>query len=127
MNKLIKTVVITEICLGLVLFVALNIQFSTDVIVMEMLENKDAFSSLHRLVVYFIPGVMVLCPLFMVVFDSKILLLLMSLLNLYSTTLLFQYVGNSDFINICAIISTICASIYLLIVIKFIFTKKKSR
>lgn len=127
MNKLIKTLVITEICLGLVLFVALNIQFSTDVVVKEMLENKDAFSSLHRLVVYFIPGVMVLCPLFMVVFDSKILLLLMAILNLYSTTLLFQYVGNSSFINTCAILSTICAVIYSLIVIKFIFTKKKSR
>lgn len=126
MRKVIKYEGICEIVLGLILFVALNIQFSKDPVVIAMLGSNTAMSALHRLVIYFVPGTMILCPLFMVVFDSKPLLLFMSLLNILSSVLLFVYSGESIFIYVSAIISSILSTIYILIVLTVIIKKIKS-
>ena len=127
MNKLIKYVTAVQFLLAIVLFFVLNIQFGSDPIVMAMLESKDSIEALHRLSVYYIPGLMALSSLFMIVFDSTKILLFSSAMMIFASGMLYFYMGKSVLVLALAILSSVLSLLYLLIVLHHILQNKKSR
>ena len=126
-KKLMRFVAIALFLLSAVLFLAMSIHFDTDPVIFELLENNDVVSTLHRLSIYFIPGMCLVGGMFALVFSTKKILITMALFQIVTAYLLNMYIGKSVFMFAMFIVYMAVSILYLAGALFYKTEIKKSR
>ena len=126
-KKLMRLIAIASFVLSIVLFLAMSIHFDSDPVIFEMLENDDVISTLHRLSIYFIPGMCMIGGMFALVFSTKKILITMAIAQIVTAYLLNIYVGKSVFMFAMFIVYMAVSRLYLAGALFYKTEIKKSR
>ena len=126
-KKLMRLIAIASFVLSIVLFLAMSIHFDSDPVIFEMLENDDVISTLHRLSIYFIPGMCMIGGMFALVFSTKKILITMAIAQIVTAYLLNIYVGKSVFMFAMFVVYMAISILYLVGALLYKTEIKKSR
>lgn len=126
-KKLMRFIAVTSFVLAIVLFLAMSIHFDTDPVIYKMLENNDVVSTLHRLSIYFVPGMCFIGGMFALVFSTKKILIAMAIAQIATAYILSIYTGESVFVFALFVIYMTISILYLVSAVFYKSENKKSR
>lgn len=123
-RRTLQTIAVIELILAIVMYFAIAYHYDHDLLIMRIMANTDFQATVLRLSIYIVPGLNIICCLFIAVFSTKGILCLDGLLEILGGLITLYFKGKSSFMNIAGILMIIFG---ILTILCTLFMRKQSK
>ena len=98
-RKILQVISVSELLIAVIMYFAIAYHYDHDLFIMNIMPGTDFIATMLRLSIYIIPGLNVICGLFIAVFSTKGILYLDGLMEIVAGLVTLYFKGQSRFMH----------------------------